>query len=586
MFSSNRLLTIAFLAALSVAGTFGAANGATCHGQPNCSLGTEPYTFGANDVFGGGSSGGAPWWRQISDCYASPADLVIAGSPPTYVDTTLFDYAGRSSQDCATTQINPGPTTWYISTGSGSGILGFFGHDPESFWGPVNEANGEIQYFPTVSYALSGAGLTRKIVDLYDQGTDGGNYCVSKGACIAIAAPDQVSCTSGSTNPYPNPLYCYGPIVQFPVSIDPIAVFYTHGGVYEKISGAGKKEIDYGLNVQNGTKNGGLRLSVSSLCAIYNGQITNWNDSRLTTDNDGVSLEDTNDPTPAASWSVPLEAVGRGDASGATLALTRHLAKVCGDYSYNLYKRATMTLPFKGVPCAKPGLGSIVVAAGSMGVATCVNFSESPEGEGNKCSAGTKLPAGYTDCIQQARIGYIGADYVLPYVSRNGMNSYGLFSADVENVQGEFVAPSTNAASIAFEDAGLPPQTDAKGHYCRTCGTLKRKDPWDWNPQALLADPSKSGAYPIVGTTNFLGYSCYASAGKVSNLVGQLNYVETAPINTVGKGILDSSGVAALPKVWRKAIEQTFVSNGDALGLQMTTVGGSTICSASGIIGA
>lgn len=166
------------------------------------------------------------------------------------------------------------------------------------------------------------------------------------------------------------------------------------------------------------------------------------------------------------------------------------------------------------------------------------------------------------------------------------MNADGLFSADVENAQGEFVAPSAKAASIAFEDAGLPPQTDAKGHYCRKCGTLKRKNPWDWNPQALLADPSQSGAYPIVGTTNFLGYSCYANTNTAANLVGQLNYFETAPINTTGKGILNRTGVAVLPKVWREAIEQTFVSNGDGLGLQMTGVGESTICSASGIVGA
>lgn len=585
MFRSNRLLTIAFIAAASIASTFGGANSVTCYGQPNCSLGTEPYTFGPNDVFGGGSSGGAPWWRQVGDCYASPADLVIARKQLTYVDTLLFDYKGGSPQNCQTTEINPGPTTWFTSTGSGRGILGFFGHDPVSFWGPVNEANG-TEYFPRVSYALSGVGLTRRIVSVYDQGTGRGSFCVQKRQCIAIAAPAQISCTSGSTNPYPNALYCYGPIVQFPLSVDPIAMFYTHGGVYEKVSGSGKKEIDYVFNVQNGTKNGGLRLSVASLCGIYNGAITNWNDPSLTSDNGGVSLEDPQDPTPAGSWNVPLLPVGRSDASGATLAFTRHLAKVCSAFGFNIYKRATLTLPVRGEPCSSPAIGQIIVAAGSTGVALCVNFAQSPNGQGNKCSAGTILLRGYTDCIQQGRIGYISADYVLPYVSKNGMNSYGLFAADIENAESEFVAPSAEAASIGFEAAGLPPQTDAKGHYCRKCGKLKRKYPWDWNPQALLADPSEPGAYPIVGTTNFLGYSCYASADVLANLLGELNYIETAQINAAGKGILESSGVAALPKVWRKAIEQTFVSNGDSLGLQMTTVGGSATCSISGIIGA
>lgn len=571
MSRSNRFPAIAFLTALFVASVSGAADSATCYGRPNCSLGAEPYTFGSDDVFGGGSSGGAPWWRQVSDCYASPADLfTLADGQTAFVDTILFDYPGGSPQNCETTEINPGPTTWYVSTGSGSGILGFFGHDP-MFWGPLTLTNGDKFFFPEVMYALSGAGLTHKIVDLYDQGTANRRYCVGRGECIAIAAPGAVSCTGGSTDPYPNPFYCYGPMVQFPLSIDPIAIAYTNGGVYEKISGTGKKEIDYSLNVQDGTEDGGLRLSVASLCGIYNGQITNWNDPSLTADNNGTSLEDPNDPTPVGSWSIPLVPVGRSDASGATFAFTRHLAKVCG---YGTYKRATMTLPFKGAPCTNPQTGMIAVAAGSTGVASCVNFAQSPEGEGNRCTAGTVLPSGYTDCIQHAFVGYMGADYVLPFVSKNGMNTYGLFAADVQNAQGEFVAPSAEAASIAFADAGPPPPK------------RKRSNPWDWNPQALLADPSQSDAYPIVGTTNFLGYTCYASTGTVSNLVGQLNYIATAPINTAGKGILDSSGVAALPKTWRKAIEETFVSGSDGLGLQMTTVGGSTICSASGIVGA
>src|SRR5215469_10746694 len=144
-------MATACLALLGAAGFAPSAEAAvTCNGSgPNCSLGTQVYVFGADDVYGAGSSLVAPYWRQSNDCYANPADLITKASPPTYVDTNLFDYTvtgGTGVQNCATTHIINTATIWYISTGSGSGILGVFSHDPQTFWGPVNEVSGN-QFF-------------------------------------------------------------------------------------------------------------------------------------------------------------------------------------------------------------------------------------------------------------------------------------------------------------------------------------------------------------------------------------------------------------------------------------------------------
>src|SRR5579862_436755 len=126
--------TCVALAALAFAPGADAKGPKTCFGATNCSLGANAYAFGNNDAFGGGSSLVAPYWRQTSDCYANPADLITKGSPPTFVDEALFNWGGTHPQNCATTQIITNATTWYISTGSGSGILGLFSHDPVSFW--------------------------------------------------------------------------------------------------------------------------------------------------------------------------------------------------------------------------------------------------------------------------------------------------------------------------------------------------------------------------------------------------------------------------------------------------------------------
>jgi ABC-type phosphate transport system substrate-binding protein len=584
-------------ACVALAGLATNASAATCNGDTNCSLGQQPYTFGSNDVFGGGSSLVAPYWRQTSDCYADPADLVQKGSPPTYVDTVLFNWTGTNPQNCANQTIITNATTWYISTGSGSGILAVFSHDPQTFWGKVN-TNGSGQFFPEVQYGLSDAGLGSTDLNVYN---NGGSYTQGS-TTINIAAPGAVSCTGGSTNPYPNPADCYGPLVQFPFSVDPVAIFYTNGGIYEKVAGSGKQEIDYKLNVQNKTRNGGLRLSVSSLCGIYNGQITTWGDSRLTADNNGVSLVDPADPT-GTSWNVPIIPVGRSDSSGTTSIITRHLANVCAQFGYNLYTTGATTLQNAGAGSIVgntynvnnanyPGVdqtGKITIAPGSSGVAQYVAFTQAPASEGNLCSAGTKLPNGYSDCIQQSRVGYVGADYILPYVKTSKTNTYALFGATLQNNAGSWIAPTVKAALKAFSSI-QPPQSNSRGKYCANCLNFgRRDDPTAWvqglSPSSPLADPTGTASYAIVGTTNLLGYTCYASSKTLNTLTGQLTYVTNATININAKGILGSQGLAPLPSAWRTAINETFLTNKDGLGLTMSVAGSAGLCSGADIVG-
>jgi phosphate transport system substrate-binding protein len=581
----RNLLATACVALLGAAGLATSAQAQTCNGDANCSLGTQPYTFGANDAFGGGSSLVAPYWRQTADCYGQPADLITKGSPPTFVDE---DFVNTEGQNCANTQIDGTDTVWYISTGSGSGILGLMSHDPVSFWGTVNQngtSNG-TNFFSYVSYAASDAGLGSSDVTAYNNGNS--NYCQGS-TCINISAAGGPACNSGNTSPYPNPLECYGAMIQVPLSIDPIAVFYANGGVYEKQAGSGKTEVDLALNVQNGSKYGGLRLSVNSLCGIFNGTITNFNDPSLTTDNNNVSLESASDPTPAGSWGVALTPVARSDSSGTTSIITRHLANVCASFNGNLYTTGSTTISGAGAGSIVgntynvnnpnwPGVdqsGKITLAPNSSGVAQYVAFTQAPAGEGNHCGGNT-LIKGYKDCIVQGRVGYVGADYVLPYVAESQTNSYNLFSSAVENAKGQYVTVSPAAASIAFGSV-QPPQTSSNGKYCAGCGNGMRNDPTAWveglSPSVPLANPTASGSYPIVGTTNYLGYTCYASTGVAATVRGILNYQETSKVTTNSKkGILSLAGLSVLPKEWYKAIDDAFVTNKDKLNLEISSV--------------
>jgi ABC-type phosphate transport system substrate-binding protein len=285
--------------------------------------------------------------------------------------------------------------------------------------------------------------------------------------------------------------------------------------------------------------------------------------------------------------------VARSDSSGTTFITTRHLANVCNGLTGNFYTTGATTLAAAGAGSLVgqtynvsnpnwPGVdtaGKITMAPNSSGVAQYVAFTQAPNGEGNKCSTGTSLVSGATDCIQQSRVGYVGADYVEPYVAESNTNSFGLFSAALQNANSQWETVSPKGALAAFGNA-LPPQTSSNGKYCANCTTNGlRNDPTAWVESGSLseplANPTSSNAYPIVGTTNMIAYSCYANATTLANLTGLIAYQETAKITTEKKGILGAAGLSPVPKAWFKAIEDAFVQNKDGLNLQLSVAASS-----------
>lgn len=550
-------------------------------------------TYGKSDIFGGGASVPAPYARQTFDCYANPTDLIIAGTPPQFEQIAPFNYTGKPAQNCATQHITTKETTWYVSTSAGPGILAVFGHDP-TFFGFVNQ--GDTEYFPSVQYALSTTPLGTNDLGVYN---NGGTETQGKSS-ITVSAPGGPGCTSGSKNPYPNPLQCYGPLVQFPFAITPIA--FAYNSTYEKWTNSNGQETNYHFNIQYTRQDasGGLRLSPTTYCKIFNGLITNWNDPALTADNGGVSLEDPNDPASKSAWSVPLQIVGRSDSSGATSIFTRHLANVCAGVSGNQYTTGTSTLPssLQGPiynvsnpnypPVQGETAGLFTLAPNNSGVAQYTAFTVVPGG--NNVSNCINPPAGAAACIALGRITYSGTDYVLPFVTDTQLNTYNLNTATLENSSGNWEEGTPATAQAAYSVV-QPPQSRSNGQYCATCTNFGlRSDPTAWvqsnSPNALIANPSNSGAYPVVGTANWLAYTCYASNYQEKSLAGVIKYIGEEPINyDPNKGILAAAGLAPLNKQWRKAIQTTFISNADKLGLQLEPVGFQGVCSTNGIVG-
>ena len=149
----------------------------------------------------------------------------------------------------------------------------------------------------------------------------------------------------------------------------------------------------------------GLKLTGEVVAAIFQGQITKWNDPRIASLNPGVNL-------PATDVLV----VHRSDGSGTTYVFSDYLASVSPAWA------------------TKPGRGKELQWPVGLG------------GKGNE---------GVTGQVKQTpgAIGYAE----LAYATQNK-----LAMASIRNAEGEFVAPTTASitAAAAGAAAKLPPDTD------------------------------------------------------------------------------------------------------------------------------
>lgn len=138
----------------------------------------------------------------------------------------------------------------------------------------------------------------------------------------------------------------------------------------------------------------GLRLSSQNIVALYMGQITKWNDPKLTADNPGMKLPD-----------MPITVVHRSDGSGTTFHFTSFLSLVSPEWS------------------------------NKVGHATSVEWPGGIGGKGNEGVAGA---------VKQTpgAIGYVE----LAYVKQNNLTY-----AIVKNRDGHWVAPSLAATTLAAQ---------------------------------------------------------------------------------------------------------------------------------------
>jgi ABC-type phosphate transport system substrate-binding protein len=522
----------------------------------------------------GGASLPAPTYRQLFNCFGLPTD------------TTTALPAGCSARVRTDVSINFG------SVGSGAGQRAFYTH--------ARDQLGSGQPAGAMAFGASDAALSQAQINVY-------NATTTSAAGVSPLASGQVLEAPGVTptaaSHFANPNASYGPMIELPAM--GVAVTIAYAPIYKQIRNAKNGNVtNYVFNVQNLRGGGGLRLDAATYCAIFSGEITDWNDSRITalnvnpTTGQAVSLRAANDPTPLASWSVPIKVAVRDDNSGTTALFTRHLRAKCAQFQTATVLATTtagnLSAGFsQAIPGINTGTSVTGTTAGTCAAATNSIFPGSwMRGRGNEgvtvCVGGNSpmLVSDSTKKVAETRIngviGYLSTDFVLPYVTaaNPAYAQYGVNTANLQNEAGQWISPLPTSTQASL-GALLPPTT-----------ATAKASPFNWvaDPSGAVAGTagiipaSVTAGYPIVGTTNMLVYTCYASNTVRSALVnstvgateGYLNWFYRSP--TAVTNIIKAGGFAVLPTTTRSAIVSTFLT-GTTSALRVRTGPVAGLCS-------
>lgn len=566
---------------------------------------------------------------QEFNCIAKNNNLGSANnSQTTFVEPTDLPIDGGSTFNCAADQTDPNAalqpnfSAKYVGTGSGFGRQAWrnttnqFGGTTLNPFGPWN----------TVQFAFA---------DSVPNATD-----------LNTTYPANIAPTGGAA-------------VLFPKYVLPVAIAYNSVyGLKPRIIG-GSTPLSFNVAWTGrilGTVAGGLKMNRTTYCKVFNGEIVNFNDPAFTADNtsptspNGVSLMDSNDNV--TRWNtdgVPIRLVGRLDRSGTTDIFTRALAAQCtGLVAVNKYTGHAETLPYnrgntaslpEGVPDfqavrSDTGLraastetvagttnmvskqyynGTVITDANVTGGgkdATPVVIAGKAQGSGlfivadgsSRLAGAINLAPDYASpsngWLLNGKIGYIGADFIVPSPTNQGLFAAALSSETAPTTASSYAMPSAANGTTAVGSV-LPPQSDATGGYLASGGSAGlRANPADWyavlypTTGATLASPTSG--YPITGTTQFLGYSCY-KAGNAENIktflgwnagtvttdyagVSKAGIFTTTGADYASSGLLIRSNIGAMPATWQKAVGETFLSDPHGLNLEIQAVGGTGKC--------
>jgi ABC-type phosphate transport system substrate-binding protein len=579
------------------------------------------------------------------NCIGADQQLGKSSSATALSNVSAGNFAGTPAQDCsvAANDIQPAISGQYVSTGSGFGRT-MWKEYADGFDGAAaagqTVATGVFNPFGTTTrwtqldYAFSDAALSQAELTTYNT-----KAAPKGGAAVTF------------------------PLYVLPVAIAYATTYGTSANGRAMVFNAQGKGIN-GASAINLTKAAYCGIFNGTITNWNDPILTALNKKIPLNDPINDPFTAATKTTPASGrwveFGVPIRLVGRLDKSGTTDVFTRHLAAVCNAAnSYtgtNKFLNAAETLPYSASGSGNadfrsvrsdtnyfPTVSSSKLAGTSNSVSgdywtgsAIVNIGAGTptslptgavgsglfliaDGGGKVASAIVAAPdyalgTGTKAATLNGKVGYISADFIQPSVDAPG----GLNAAALQVAKGATFAVPTVAAALKGLATILPPESSATGAYTTgdtrlvtaTSGTTKvaatRNNPLAWvdvlyaDSTNTLADPQNAASYPITGTTQFFGYTCYktntrlALGNHLGLILGQVN--KNSTFGAISKVIFSSpsaatpgidvqANIGVVPAAWSFAIANTFLKNGDAGALNLYIQDAVMATKASGTVG-
>jgi ABC-type phosphate transport system substrate-binding protein len=480
-------------------------------GAAAVALAAGPAGAATTVLYGGGGTLAEKVYRDLFNSYGNTASSQLCRPAPA---------------TCATTHYNSNVALLYVGVGSGNGLKAIDNND-SSLYVSGSKTPDKVPVPSTTAFGtFYGTGTGANWVP--GTGT-GPNYpkVTFSGSDDALSATDVSTARSSSLG--------NNPLVQFPGLVTAIAVPFNPAANWNP----------HGVAVGGASSH--VQLSTNTLCGIFTGKITTWNNALITKDNGGVRL-----------GTGTIKVVYRHDGSGTTFLFTNALLNQCGTAAHRTksqYPIPTQWLTDNGItanasaPFYRSNTSFFINVFNAKHLPA--NFYND-NGGASGVTGGASGSGGVKSIIlaNTGSIGYLSPDFVQP-VDTSGPQAANLQTYD------SFAAGKTPSYRPPTAANAVPIMASAKPPSFPTAAA----NPLNWG--ALNPTPTGAQTYPIGGFTFIDLRRCYKSAQDVAALAGTTAghygyftwYYGSKTINQ-GKpaATLAADGFAPVPAAWASAI--------------------------------
>jgi ABC-type phosphate transport system substrate-binding protein len=497
---------------------------------------------------------GAAFALTTAGAGAAPTPLYSGGGTAMEkVYRDLFNAYGNTASgdlcigrpNCPTFPYNSAVEILYVGVGSGNAQKAIDANDPSL----LIVSNKKPDAVPV--------GSTRDFGPFYGTGTGASWVPAASGPYypkLSFAGTDNTLSSTDITTAAATSLG-NNPLTQFPMLVEVVDVAFNPSANWQPA----------GVQPSGGSSK--VQLSTNTLCGIFTGNITSWDDPLITKDNGGIRL-----------GTGQITVVYRNDSAGSTFLFTNALINQCGVTAATgitpVQTRSAYPIPGQWLIDNKITAYSTSAPHYKSGTSFFINVFQAghlPANfyNDNGGASGVVGGASGTGGVQKiilattGSIGYISPDFAQPVDAAGpqaaNLQTYATFSAGKTPV---YRAPT--AANGAPIMAHIQPPTAA----------ADIQNPLKWG--ALNPIPTSVSAYPIGGFTFIDLRRCFTSADDVQALVGKKSRADGfftwyfGPKSVNGgapAAILANNGYAPVPAPWPAAINSLLT--GTATGLNV-----------------